>query len=176
MLGGSFGAQRLNQPVPEMAGMAPVGELEIYQHTGGNNSEETEVEYRHRDLHSDERDDIRIVPYIDNMAEAYQWADLVLCRAGAMTVSELAVVGRSAILVPFPFAVDDHQTANGEFLEMGGAAFLIQQSELDGGKLLQMVREFIDNPQKVSEMGDLASQLAQPHATERVVSICQEFC
>ncbi len=176
VLGGSLGAQRLNQLVPQMVRMVPAGELEVYHQAGGNNLGETELEYQHCGVEWEDRDETRIVPYIENMAEAYRWADLVLCRAGAMTVSELAVVGRPSILVPFPFAVDDHQTANGRFLERCGAALLVQQSELDGNRLYEIVMRFIDHPQRVSEMGERASQAAQPDATNRVVSICQRFC
>lgn len=175
VLGGSLGAQRLNQLVPEMAAALQSDEaLEIYHQTGSNNLEQTRSGYLQHDLLVG--NGIRVVPYIENMVEAYQWSDLVLCRAGAMTVSELAVTGRPAILVPFPYAVDDHQTANGQFLESKGAALLVQQEEIDGNRLLSMVREFIHNPQRIPEMGEQARNMSLPDAASRVVSICRGLC
>ncbi len=177
VLGGSLGAQRLNQLVPEMAAaLQPDEELEILHQSGDNNLEEARGGYLRHGLLVGDGGGIRVVPYIENMEEAYQWSDLVLCRAGAMTVSELAATGRPAILVPFPYAVDDHQTANGRFLESRGAALLVQQREIDGDRLLRMVREFINNPQRISEMGERAAEVSRPDAASRVVSICQELC
>ncbi len=177
VLGGSLGAQRLNQLVPEMAAaLRPDEELEIYHQTGNSNLEEARSGYLQRGLPAGGGGGIRIVPYIENMVEAYEWSDLVLCRAGAMTVSELAATGRAAILVPFPHAVDDHQTANGRFLESRGAALLVQQEEMDGNRLLRMVRQFINNPQRILEMGEQAREMSRPDAASRVVSICRGLC
>jgi len=177
VLGGSLGAQRINQLVPEMVAMLSADEqLEVYHQTGESKLEETESEYRKHGVRFGDRESRRVAPYINDMREAYRWADLVLCRAGAMTISELAMVGRPAILVPFPFAVDDHQTANGEFLERGGAALLVQQRDLDGARLLDLVRRFIHHPDRIADMGGRARKLSRPEATEHVVSICQEIC
>ncbi|MBC8519905.1 MAG: undecaprenyldiphospho-muramoylpentapeptide beta-N-acetylglucosaminyltransferase [Gammaproteobacteria bacterium] len=177
VLGGSLGAQRINQLIPEMISMLlPEERLEIYHQTGESNLKDTELEYIKHGVVFDSGENSRVVAYIENMQEAYQWSDLVLCRAGAMTVSELAMVGRPAILVPFPFAVDDHQTANGNFLQSDDAALLVQQRDLDGERLLGMIREFIQHPGMISEMGEKARELSRPEAAADVVSICKELC
>ncbi len=172
VLGGSLGAKRINELLPEM--LARLSEpLMVLHQTGARNLQETEHCYQKQGMKID-GEQVRVVPYIKQMEEAYGWSDLVLCRAGAMTVSELALVGRGAILVPFPFAVDDHQTANGLFLQQAGAAELVQQNELDAQKLLQMVESLIQRPQRVEEMGLRARVLGEPDSTARVVEICRE--
>lgn len=177
VLGGSLGAQRINQLVPEMLSMLlPHERPDVYHQAGESNLKDTELSYKEHEVVLEGSENYRVVPYIEDMREAYQWSDLVLCRAGAMTVSELATVGRPAILVPFPFAVDDHQTVNGNFLQGNGAALLVQQSELDGGRLSSMLREFMRHPEMVSEMGRKARELSRPDAAERVASICRELC
>ncbi len=173
VLGGSLGAQRINQLMPAV--FKALGEkIALWHQTGGNNFQEAEGYYRQQQI-SLEQDAVRVVPYIDDMEAAYQWADLVLCRAGAMTVSELALVGRGAILIPFPFAVDDHQTANGQFLVEVGAAQLVQQRELDEARLVELIGALVASPQQVEEMGRRARDLGQPEATRNVVEICQEW-
>ncbi|MBT3472744.1 MAG: undecaprenyldiphospho-muramoylpentapeptide beta-N-acetylglucosaminyltransferase [Gammaproteobacteria bacterium] len=171
VLGGSLGAQRINQLVPEL--LAELQGVEVYHQTGARNLDETLAYYRAENITPDDSK-VRVVPYIDEMEPAYAWADLVLCRAGAMTISELALVGRGSILVPFPFAVDDHQSANGRFLQQAGAAMLVQQHELDREKLLQWITEWREQPQRIAEMGAAAKALAQPEATQRVVEICRK--
>lgn len=175
VLGGSLGAQRLNQLVPELFSQLREKKLsvEIYHQAGGNNLQETRGYYQDQGIELESEASIRLVPYIEGMAEAYGWADLVLCRSGAMTVSELTIVGRGSILVPFPYAVDDHQTANGMFLVKEGAALMMQQQELDGKQLLQQLVDLINDPEKVTHMGAQARALAQPDAAQQVVNRCQ---
>lgn len=170
VLGGSLGAQRINQLVPEL--LQQLEGVAVYHQTGAKNLDQTLGYYRERQIVPDGKT-VRVVPYIEAMEPAYSWADLVLCRAGAMTISELALVGRGSILIPFPFAVDDHQSANGRFLQQAGAALLLQQRELDLQKLLQWVRTLMQQPQRITEMGAAARALAQPDATGQVVEICQ---
>lgn len=174
VLGGSLGAQRINELLPAM--LSTLSEpIAVWHQTGARNLEETEAFYREQGVTIDgER--VRVVPYIEEMEAAYSWSDLVLCRAGAMTVSELALVGRGSILIPFPFAVDDHQTANGEFLQQAGAAQLVQQNKLDGHTLLQMIESLITEPQQVEEMGHRARVLGEPESTARVAAICRARC
>ncbi|MBS1212106.1 MAG: undecaprenyldiphospho-muramoylpentapeptide beta-N-acetylglucosaminyltransferase [Proteobacteria bacterium] len=106
VVGGSQGAQALNELVPEAIALCGRAVSVLHQ-TGAAMREETEAHYRRLGA-----DEARVVPFIEDMAEAYDWADLAICRAGAMTVSELTAAGLPAVLVPFPFAIDDHQTAN----------------------------------------------------------------
>jgi UDP-N-acetylglucosamine--N-acetylmuramyl-(pentapeptide) pyrophosphoryl-undecaprenol N-acetylglucosamine transferase len=104
------------------------------------------------------------------MAAAYQWADLVLCRAGAMTIAELAAAGVASILVPFPFAVDDHQTANARYLADHNAAVLIPQRELTASRLADLLDGL--TPEVLGKMGQAARELALPQATRQVADEC----
>ena len=113
-----------------------------------------------------------VVEFIDDMAEAYAWADLVICRAGALTVSELAAAGVAALLVPYPYAVDDHQTANGNYLARAGAALLIQQRDLGPERLAGELRAL--DRATLTRMAVTARSLAKPDATARFADICEE--
>ena len=112
-------------------------------------------------------------PFLDDMANQYAQADLVICRAGALTVAELAAAGVASVLVPFPFAVDDHQTGNARFLSDKGAAILLPQKELSAEKLAQLLREL--DREKLLSMARAARSLAKPDATQAVARICVEL-
>jgi UDP-N-acetylglucosamine--N-acetylmuramyl-(pentapeptide) pyrophosphoryl-undecaprenol N-acetylglucosamine transferase len=111
-----------------------------------------------------------IKPFMDEMAKHYGNADLVICRAGALTVAELAAAGVASILIPFPFAVDDHQTRNAEFLSRHGAAVLLPQSELNAEKLAGLLQEL--NREKLLAMAQRARGLAKSDAAAAVAAIC----
>jgi UDP-N-acetylglucosamine--N-acetylmuramyl-(pentapeptide) pyrophosphoryl-undecaprenol N-acetylglucosamine transferase len=113
-----------------------------------------------------------LLPFIDDMSEAYAWADLVLCRAGALTISELTAAGVAALLVPYPYAVDDHQTLNARFLVNAGAAVLIPQSELSPQRLIELLKGFNDGRSLLLDYAKAARSLARPDATRDVVDIC----
>jgi UDP-N-acetylglucosamine--N-acetylmuramyl-(pentapeptide) pyrophosphoryl-undecaprenol N-acetylglucosamine transferase len=113
-----------------------------------------------------------LTPFIENMAEAYGWADLVLCRAGALTIAELAAAGIGAVLVPFPFAVDDHQTANARFLEKDNAALVVQQAELTAERLAALLRELLSDRDRLLRMAEAARRLAKVDAAEQVALAC----
>ncbi|MDX1253662.1 MAG: glycosyltransferase, partial [Oceanisphaera sp.] len=125
-----------------------------------------------REHYSDAGVEAWVVEFIDDMAEAYAWADLVVCRSGALTVSELAAAGVAALLVPYPHAVDDHQTANGNYLAQAGAAILIQQRDLGPDRLANELRAL--DREKVTRMAVTARSLAKPDATGRFADICEE--
>ena len=110
------------------------------------------------------------------MDAAYSSADLVLCRAGALTIAELCAAGLGAVLVPFPHAVDDHQTANGKFMVDNGAAILIQQKDLSVDKLVTVLKDFSENREKCKRMANAAYALRTGDATNRVREICEEVC
>jgi UDP-N-acetylglucosamine--N-acetylmuramyl-(pentapeptide) pyrophosphoryl-undecaprenol N-acetylglucosamine transferase len=112
------------------------------------------------------------VPFIEDMAGAYEWADLVICRAGALTIAELAAAGVASILVPFPHAVDDHQTANARFLVNVGGAFLLPQDELTADSIA-LIRNY--SRSQLLEMAALARSLARPEAAAEVANICAEI-
>jgi UDP-N-acetylglucosamine--N-acetylmuramyl-(pentapeptide) pyrophosphoryl-undecaprenol N-acetylglucosamine transferase len=114
----------------------------------------------------------RIDAYIEDMASAYEWADLVLCRAGALTLAELCVSGLASILVPYPHAVDDHQTANAKFLSDSGAAVLLPESEMQEDVLATMLDGFFHARSRLQAMAEKTRQLAYLDATEQVAKIC----
>ncbi len=113
-------------------------------------------------------------PFIKDMAQAYGWADLVVCRAGALTISELAAAGLPSMLVPLPHAIDDHQTRNADYLAREGAAFLMPQRTTGAADLAARLTEVLMQPQRLEDMARAARRLAKPDATARVVDTCLE--
>jgi UDP-N-acetylglucosamine--N-acetylmuramyl-(pentapeptide) pyrophosphoryl-undecaprenol N-acetylglucosamine transferase len=166
VIGGSLGAQVLNEMIPQ--GMALLGANELPQivHQAGE---------KHIDVLKAAYAAVGVsahcVPFIDDMAGAYEWADLVICRSGALTVSELAAAGVASILVPFPHAVDDHQTGNAKFLVNVGGAFLMPQSEMTPDAIA-LIRNY--SRAQLLEMAEKARSLAKPEATQDVANICAE--
>ena len=168
IVGGSLGARILNQTLPQtwplLSASAPVT---IYHQAGRGQSDAVHLAYQQAGCVAA---DIRVADFVEDMAEAYAWADLVICRAGALTVSELAAVGLPAILIPFPFAVDDHQTHNARYLSQAGAAVLMPQAELTPESLAQVLQPLLKDRQSLSAMADAARQLAQPLATQTLLN------
>ena len=170
VVGGSLGAQALNQIVPQALALMPEGQRPIVRHqAGAKNIDDAREQYRKAQVMAD------VTPFIEDMAAAYAWADLVICRSGALTVAELASAGVAALLVPFPHAVDDHQTANGKYLADHGAALLIQQRDLNAEKLATVLIDLCTSRAKLQQMGTVARQLAKPYATAQVAAICAAF-
>jgi UDP-N-acetylglucosamine--N-acetylmuramyl-(pentapeptide) pyrophosphoryl-undecaprenol N-acetylglucosamine transferase len=114
-------------------------------------------------------DQAKVVPFIQDMAAAYSWADLVVSRAGASTVAELTAIGRPSVLIPFPYAVHQHQLYNAKLLEKEGAALVVEQSYLPEVDLAGMILDLLDLPEKLVSMGRAARQLGQPEATRMIV-------
>ncbi len=171
VLGGSQGAQILNEMVPNaLAKMAPGSRPQVRHQAGRDKDEATLATYMSVGVEAN------VQPFVADMAEAYGWADLVLCRSGALTVSELAAVGVAAVLVPFPHAVDDHQTRNAAFLCDQGAARLLPQSGLDVDSLSACLNELLSDRAQLQRMAQRARSLAQPESTRRVADICEELC
>ena len=170
VVGGSRGAQVFNQTVPDSLASLQQNDLsvQVWHQTGKGNLEATQR------LYCDHNVNGRVEEFIDDMAEAYDWADLILCRSGALTVSELAVAGRPSILVPYPWAVDDHQTANGHYLVEQSAALMIQQREFNKGSLARMLQELIANRSRLEQMGVAARSIALPESTRQVAEHCLE--
>jgi UDP-N-acetylglucosamine--N-acetylmuramyl-(pentapeptide) pyrophosphoryl-undecaprenol N-acetylglucosamine transferase len=167
IFGGSLGAQALNEIVPLALGELPVDKQPEVRHQAGKNKDAATRElYEKMSVKAD------ITPFIEDMAEAYQWADLVICRSGALTVAELAAAGLASILVPYPFAVDDHQTANAKYLSESGAAVLMPQEELTKESLADILADLGNNRDKLIEMSIAARNLAKPQATDEVAAIC----
>ncbi len=169
VLGGSLGAQPINEVMPGMVRrLGADARLEVLHQTGEAHVESARARYG-----SLLRDNIRIEPFIEDMVSAYRWADLVLCRAGALTVSELAVMGRPSILVPLPQAIDDHQTANARSLASRGAAVLLMQAQMDAYKLGALLREYMARPAQLAEMAAAAKVAGTPGATTAVADRCE---
>jgi UDP-N-acetylglucosamine--N-acetylmuramyl-(pentapeptide) pyrophosphoryl-undecaprenol N-acetylglucosamine transferase len=166
VVGGSLGAQALNQTVPQALALIPKGERpQIVHQSGEKHIDALRASYQQAGV------DAHLVPFIDDMAGAYEWADLVICRSGALTVAELAAAGAASILVPFPHAVDDHQTCNARFLSNAGAAILLPQTELSAEKL-SLLRTLSRG--QLQQMAEKARALAKPDAAEVVAKACIE--
>lgn len=169
VLGGSLGAAPLNRIVPEAVAMLPVAERpEIVHQCGKQHLEAANDSYAAAGVQA------IVEPFIADMAGAYAWADLIVCRAGALTVAELAAAGRPALLVPLPHAIDDHQTANARFLAEHGAAELLPQATLSGDVLAERLHRLFTNPEKLQQMAANARKQAAPNATTDVIRACLE--
>lgn len=167
VFGGSQGAMRLNQVLPAAIALLP-SQLrpEILHQTGERTLEMAREAYRAAGVEAE------VSPFIDDMVSAYAWADLAVCRAGALTVSELAAAGLGAVLIPFPSAVDDHQTRNAEYLVKTGAARLIQERDLTPDLLAGTLQPILADPALRRHMAVAARSAARPEALDRIVRIC----
>jgi len=165
VFGGSLGAARLNEIVPQAcARLIPEKELLIKHQAGPGNFEQARKNYSQQGLKAE------VVEYIDDMTAMYAWADLVICRAGAMTIAELAAAGVASVLVPYPYAVDDHQTFNARYLSDSGAAVLIQQKDLSVDSLVKVLKN-IDR-ESALQMSNKARRLGMPESTRLVTEAC----
>jgi UDP-N-acetylglucosamine--N-acetylmuramyl-(pentapeptide) pyrophosphoryl-undecaprenol N-acetylglucosamine transferase len=167
VIGGSQGAARLNAVVPfALARLAGSITFDVRHQAGERWVEAGRQSYASAGVRADVR------PFIEDMAEAYGWADLVICRSGALTVSELAAVGVGAILVPFPAAVDDHQTHNARYLVSEGAALLIADRALTAEWLANELKQLCAGRGRLLAMAERARLLAKPHATHELAASC----
>jgi len=168
VVGGSLGAQALNDTVPRALNLIDAAARpEVVHQAGLKHIEQLQANYAEAGVSAE------VLAFIDDMAARYAWCDVVVCRAGALTIAELAAAGVASVLVPFPYAVDDHQTTNAKFLSEAGAALLLPQTELTPSKLAQLLREF--TREKLLGMADKARALAKPDATRRVAQVCVEL-
>lgn len=169
IVGGSLGAQALNECVPEALKQLNVP-LNVYHQCGQNHADATHARYADAPATLN----VEVQPFIEDMAQAYSDADLIICRAGALTVTEIATAGVAAIFVPLPSAVDDHQTANARFLANLGAAKICPQATMTPDSLKALLEPML-NRQLLMEMAVKARQQAQPDATQHVVRLIQEL-
>lgn len=170
VLGGSLGAKALNELVPRtLASLAADIRPEVFHQTGEKHFDQTKKLYETMGI------SVNLVPFVKDMAQVYSWADMVLCRAGALTVAELCAAGLGAIFVPFPHAVDDHQTANADFMVKHDAALCVQQKDLTEDRLADIVEQFALSPVKRLEMAEAAYRLRMVHVTEKIFKICKEI-
>lgn len=168
IMGGSLGALVLNETVPRALGRLPEARRPSVRHQAGRLTVDRALEvYREQNVEAD------VSAYIEDVAEALAWADVAICRAGAITVSELAAAGLGAILVPLPHAVDDHQSANARFLADSGAAVLLPQSDLSADALADLLGELLDRD-RLLNMARAARERARPDSAREVVAACLE--
>jgi UDP-N-acetylglucosamine--N-acetylmuramyl-(pentapeptide) pyrophosphoryl-undecaprenol N-acetylglucosamine transferase len=167
VIGGSLGARALNETVPAAVQQLAAGHsLQVHHQTGKADEATVQAAYAAQGV------DARVEAFVEDMAAAYAWADVVICRSGALTVAELAVVGVASVLVPYPHATDDHQTGNARFLADAGAAILVPQSSLDADKLAGLLTDFSQQRDMLEEMAGRARALALPDAARRVAALC----
>ena len=168
VVGGSLGAKALNEIVPQALALIPQAQRPSVVHqSGAKQIDALRANYAAAGVQAE------LTPFIDDTAQAYADADLVICRAGASTVTELAAVGAAAVYVPFPHAVDDHQTTNARFVVQAGGGWLMQQDALDA----QMLAEMLQNMQRSTLLNAAlqAKTMQKIHATQEVVAACEEF-
>ena len=170
VVGGSLGALALNQTVPNaLALLADEMQADVL-HQAGKNTLDTAIQ-----TYADAAVEAEVTAYIEDMAAVYTWADLVICRAGAMTISELAAAGVASLLVPYPHAVDDHQSANAAYLADEGAAILCPQKTLSAESLANELSHLFNDRNKIMQMSCQARTLAKIDATETVADLCMQF-
>ena len=175
IVGGSLGATALNAVVPAMLGLFADGKQpEVLHQCGTRNLDDTLAAYRQAGLA--EQESVSVQPFIEDMAAAYSWADLVICRSGASTIAELSAMGCPAILIPYAHAVDDHQTENARVMVACGGAILLPQSSLNAHTLYTVLAEKIQDAGALRTMGLAARNLAAPHSASRAADLCQEVC
>ncbi|MBP0941625.1 undecaprenyldiphospho-muramoylpentapeptide beta-N-acetylglucosaminyltransferase [Pseudomonas alliivorans] len=169
VLGGSLGAEPLNKLLPEALAQLPEEiRPEVFHQAGKNHDEITAERYRNVGVEA------QVAPFIQNMAQAYSWADLVVCRAGALTISELAAAGLPSLLIPLPHAIDDHQSRNADYLAREGAAFVMPQATTGVAEMAARLKEVLMQPEQLNSMARTARRLAKPDATNTVVDVCVE--
>ena len=166
ILGGSQGAGFLNDLAIDIIKSCST-KISIWHQTGRNDIKKCVAAYKQYD-----KLDITVDEFITDISTAYQWADLVICRSGALTIAELIAAGRPAILVPYPYAVDNHQYKNGEYLVNNGAAILFEQSQVEITKLVATIEYLSNNPNKLKKMATAAKKLAKLDTTNLIVKSC----
>jgi UDP-N-acetylglucosamine--N-acetylmuramyl-(pentapeptide) pyrophosphoryl-undecaprenol N-acetylglucosamine transferase len=169
VLGGSLGADKLNKIIPAtLHDFNSNYILKVKHQCGEKHYSNTQEIYKKLNVDAD------ILPFIDDMVSVYMWADIVICRAGASTISELAACGIASVLIPFPFAADGHQIKNAKYLSSNGAAILIEEDQLSSDKLKQILLEFFNTPELLIQMAVKARKLSKPDATDHVAKLCVE--
>ena len=171
--GGSQGSRRLNgAAVESLKGWADAGRLDaiIFLHQSGTNDYNyVSAAYGQIGARAE------VTPFLEDMPGAFARADLVVCRAGASAVAELAAAGKAAILVPFPFAADQHQLRNAEAMASAGAAVLVEDRDLTGGRLFAEISSLLDSPPRLEQMERAARSLARPGAARRAADVLEEI-
>lgn len=170
IVGGSQGALAINEVMPPALALLPAGcALELRHQTGTAHAEAV------TDAYGAELDNrVTVLPYVEDMASMYSWADLVLCRAGALTLSELTIIGRPSVLVPLPNAIDNHQAVNADWLAGHGAALVLEQANMTPESVASVLAELAADPARLQRMAAAALAAGSPRATADVADTCEE--
>jgi UDP-N-acetylglucosamine--N-acetylmuramyl-(pentapeptide) pyrophosphoryl-undecaprenol N-acetylglucosamine transferase len=171
VFGGSLGAKSINQRMLEALDHLEdlKNEIHFLHQTGKNDREQVERGYREKGFHAD------VVEFIDDMSGAYARSELIISRSGAMTLAELTVCKKASILIPFPYATDNHQELNAQEMVAGGAALMFRESELTGKKLADALRELKMHPEKLKRMEKQAGLLGRPEAAKELADVCVQL-
>jgi UDP-N-acetylglucosamine--N-acetylmuramyl-(pentapeptide) pyrophosphoryl-undecaprenol N-acetylglucosamine transferase len=168
VVGGSLGAQALNEVLPKaLAEIAPAQRPQVVHQAGEKHIATLQGNYQAAGVQAE------AVAFIEDMAAMYAWADVVICRAGALTVAEVSAAGVASVLVPFPYAVDDHQTTNARYLSEAGAAILVPQTEFSVAKVVTLLKDL--SRARCLDMAIKARALGKPEATQAVANVCMEL-
>ena len=169
IIGGSQGAYSFNTKLPAVFAQLDGNHVAIWHQSGSGNSERVEAEYKNRSVEA------KVSEFIDDMAAAYAWADLLVCRAGAMTVAECCAAGKPALLVPYPFSAGDHQDRNAETMVKLGAGVMHLNRDIESAEFLTSLKELVGDKSNLAIMGEKAQTLHKPNAMQDVAAVCQEF-
>ncbi len=170
VVGGSLGAKVLNDNIPMVAPLLhELKQVDIWHQTGKGWQDEVTRAYKEFNINA------KVEQFIDDIDLAYSWADIVICRAGALTVSEIAAAGKMAVFVPFPHAVDDHQTANAQYLVDKQAALMIAQSEMTKSSLFNLLKPYIEQPDLIDDMAKKAKSMAVFDSDQQVAEYIENM-
>lgn len=170
VLGGSQGARAINQKMTEaLTHYSKKNDIIVWHQTGQSDYDQVKNDYAAIPV------EVKVSPFIKEIARAYCWADIVICRAGALTVSEITAVGVGAVFIPYPYAVDNHQFHNSRYLEQAGAAIIIMQKALTEKQLTDLFQQFSHDRERLLTMAECARNLAQPKALEHVIAECNKL-
>ena len=174
VIGGSQGAYSFNRYLPSLFAQLLTkpdqDRFEIWHQSGRGNADKTKALYTASSIEA------KVSEFIDDMAVAYQWADLLVCRAGAMTIAECCAAAKPALFVPYPFSAGDHQEFNAQVLVDAGAAKVVSNNDLQDGSLISVLETLLSDPRELSAMGKRAANLHKNQALDSVVRICKEMC
>lgn len=169
-VGGSQGARAMNEVLPDALALLPADcPVEVRHQTGPAHADSVAAAYGAAAAGA-----VELLPYVEDMASMYRWADLVVCRAGALTLAELTIVGRPSILVPLPNAIDNHQALNASWLAQQGAALVLEQDRMTAESLASLLADCAGNPARLRDMAQAALAAGSPGATVAVADTCEE--
>lgn len=169
IVGGSQGAYSFNTKLPAVLSGLQDLEMEIWHQSGKGNAADVKANYAAQSLQA------KVSEFIDDMATAYRWADVLICRAGAMTVAECCAAGKPALLIPYPFSAGDHQVKNAEAMVAAGGARMLLNEQIDQAEMVTTLREMLSSRGDLRAMGQRAQTLHKPDALKDVVAVCREY-